>query len=177
MWLDVVFLILLIMAVFRGIRHGLIIAVFSVLAAFIGLAAAIKLSASLAGYLKSSMHMTTRWLPVLAFLLVFIGVVLLVRWGARLAEAAMDLTLLGWLNKLMGILLYAVLYTITLSVLLFYAVQIHAVSRYTLDSSVTYPHIRSWGPVAIDEFGKFIPLFKGMFVQLEDFFGHLRDNL
>ena len=67
MWIDVVFLLLLVMAVFRGLRHGLIIAVVSALAFLIGLAAAIKLSATVAGYLKNNMHMSTRWLPVLAF--------------------------------------------------------------------------------------------------------------
>ena len=172
-----VFLILLVMAVFRGLRHGLIIAVVSALAFLIGLAAAIKLSATVAGYLKNNMHMSTRWLPVLAFVLVFVGVVLLVRWGARLAEAAVDLVMMGWLNKLAGILLYAFIYTVALSVLLFYAIQVHVLSGNSLATSLTYPYIRSWGPAVIDEFGKFVPFFKGMFAQLEDFFGHLRNSL
>jgi membrane protein required for colicin V production len=36
---------------------------------------------------------------------------------------------------------------------------------------VTYSVIRPWGPVVIDEFGKFVPWFEGMFTRLEDFFG------
>jgi membrane protein required for colicin V production len=123
------------------------------------------------------MHVSTRWLPVLAFLLVFLAVVLLVRWGARLAEAAVDLAMMGWLNKLAGVILYAVVYTIILSVLLFYAVQVHIVSDKTAASSMTYAFIRPWGPAVIDEFGKFVPFFKGMFAQLEDFFGRLHDSL
>lgn len=177
MWIDVLFLLFILLAVFKGLRQGLIIAVFSTLAFVIGLAAAMKLSASLAGYLKTSMHMSTRWLPVLAFLLVFLAVVLLVRWGARLIEAAVDLAMMGWLNKLAGVLLYAAVYTIILSVLLFYAVQVHIVSDKVAAASITYPFIRPWGPVVIDEFGKFVPFFKGMFAQLEDFFGHLHNSL
>ena len=177
MWIDVVFLLLLVMAVLRGIRHGVIIAVFSALAFLIGLAAAIKLSATVAGYLRDSMHMSTRWLPVLAFVLVFVGVVLLIRWGARLAEAAVDLAMMGWLNKLIGIVLYACVYSIAFSVLLFYARQVHIVSAPTFATSLTYPYIRSWGPAVIDEFGKFVTVFKGMFTELEDFFGHLQKGL
>ena len=177
MWIDVLFLVFMVLAVFKGMRQGLIIAVFSTLAIIVGLAAAVKLSASVAGYLKDGMHVSTRWLPVLAFLLVFVSVVLLVRWGARLMEAAIELAMLSWLNKLGGILLYAISYTIILSVLLFYAVQLHGISATTLSSSKVYPFIRSWGPLVIDEFGKFVPFFKGMFVQLEDFFGGLKNNL
>jgi membrane protein required for colicin V production len=173
MWIDVLFLLFIVLAVFKGYQQGIIIAVFSALAFIIGLAAAVKLSAAVASYLKDSVHISARWLPVLAFAGVFLAVILLVRGGARLAEAAINLAMMGWLNKLAGILLYALVYTIILSVLLFYAVQVHLVSGRTLSSSVTYPFIRPWGPVVIEGFGKFVPVFKGMFAQLEDFFGRL----
>jgi membrane protein required for colicin V production len=109
-------------------------------------------------------------LYLLSFLLIFLGVVILVRLGARLAEKAVDLAMMGWLNKLGGVLLYAAIYTLILSVLLFYAVQLHLIGPGRLSSSVTYPFIRPWGRVAIDEFGRFVPWFKGMFIHLEDFF-------
>jgi membrane protein required for colicin V production len=121
MGIDILFLLLMVLAVLRGLRHGLILSVLSALAWIAGLAAALKLSATVALLLKSSMHLSTRWLPVLAFLLVFLGVVLVIRWGARLIEAGLDLAMMGWLNKLAGILLYAVIYTSVLSILLFYA--------------------------------------------------------
>ncbi|HWK02326.1 MAG TPA: CvpA family protein [Puia sp.] len=177
MWIDVLLLLFIVLAVFKGLRQGFLLAVFSAVAFIVGLAAAVKLSAALAGYLKDSVHVSTRWLPVLAFIAVFLGVVLLVRGGARLLEAAVDLAMMGWLNKLAGVLLYALVYTIILSVLLFYAVQVHLISGSTLSSSVTYPFIRPWGPVVIDGFGKFVPFFKGMFVQLEDFFGRQINRL
>ncbi len=171
MTIDVLFLLFMVMAIFRGFRQGFIIAIFSAISLIVGLAAAIKLSATVAGW--ASHHLSSRWLPVIAFLLVFVGVVIVVRLGARLAEKAVDLALMGWLNKLAGIILYAALYTVILSVLLFYAVQMHLMARTTLISSVTYPFIRPWGPVVIDEFGKFVPWFEGMFSRLEDFFGRL----
>jgi len=176
MWIDIAFLICLLMAVLRGLRQGFVIAVLSGLALVIGLAAAIKLSATVAMHMRDSIRVSDRWLPVLAFILVFVCVVLLVRWIARLAEAALDLAMMGWLNKLAGILLFAVLYTIAFSVLLFYGVHTHVVSDRATSSSVSYPFIRPLGPVVIDEFGKLIPLFKGMFAQLEDFFGRLSEG-
>jgi membrane protein required for colicin V production len=168
MIIDVLFLLFMVLAIFRGVRHGFIISVCSAIAIFIGLAAAIRLSASAAALVSA--HHASRWLPVLTFLLIFLGVVILVRLGARLAEKAVDLAMMGWLNKLAGVLLYTAIYTVILSVVLFYAVQLRLIGSRTLGSSVTYPFIRPWGRVAIDEFGKFVPWFKGMFISLEDFF-------
>lgn len=170
MWIDLLFLFLMLLAILRGLRHGLILSVLSALAYIVGLAAAVKLSATVALLLRNSMHLSTRWLPVLAFLLVFLAVVLVIRWGAKLAEATLDLAMMGWLNKLGGVLLYAALYTVVLSILLFYAIRVHVVSRATITSSVIYPYIRFWGPAVIGGLGKLIPFFKGMFAQLEDFF-------
>jgi membrane protein required for colicin V production len=84
---------------------------------------------------------------------------------------------MGWLNKIAGMLLYAIVYAIVLSVLLFYAVQMHMIAEHTLASSLTYPYIRPWGSVVIGEFAKFVPFFKGMFTQLEEFFGNLHSSL
>jgi len=170
MSIDVLFLLFMVLAIFRGIGHGFIISICSAIAIFIGLAAAIRLSASVAAAVANSAHLSYRWLQVATFLLIFLGVVILVRLGARLLEKAVDLAMMGWLNKLAGVLLYAAVYTIVLSVVLFYAVQLHLVGPGTLKASVTYPFIRPWGPVVIDEFGKFVPWFKGMFIRLEDFF-------
>jgi membrane protein required for colicin V production len=161
----------MVMATFRGLRQGFIIAVFSAIAIVIGLAAAIRLSAAVAVSSSTHMHLSSRWLPVITFVLIFLAVVVIVRLGARLAEKAVDLALMGWLNKLAGVLLYAAVYTIILSVLLFYAVQLHLIAGKTLSSSVTYAFIRPWGQVVINEFGKFVPWFEGMFTHLEDFFG------
>jgi membrane protein required for colicin V production len=170
MKIDVLFLLLMVLAVFRGVRHGFIISVCSVLAIFIGLVAAMQLSASVAARLSNSAHHPTRWWPAIAFLLIFLSVVIVVRLGARLAEKAVDLAMMGWLNKLAGVVLYAGIYTIILSVVLFYAVQLRLIGPRTLNSSLTYRYVRPWGRVVIDEFGKFVPWFKGIFVRLEDFF-------
>jgi len=177
MVIDVLLIVFLLLAIFRGLRHGFIIAIVSTVAWIIGIAAAIKLSAVVATYGQEHSHLPPRWLPVLAFLVVFLAVVLGLRAIAKLIEKAIDLAMLGWLNKLIGVLLYAFLYITTLSVLLFYAVQIHLISTHAQSASVTYPYIQPWGRVTIDEFGKFVPWFKGMFAQLEDFFGQVRDKL
>ena len=161
------------MAVIKGLRRGLIIAVFSVLAFIAGIAAAMKLSVVVAGYLKDSVHVSAKWLPFISFALVFIVVVLLVRWVARLLEETVETVMLGWVNKAGGVLLYTILYMFALSVVLFFMQQVKLISDDTLAHSTAWPLIKPLGPWVIDGFGKLIPAFKNMFSELSNFFAGL----
>lgn len=171
--IDIVFLILLLMAIFKGLQRGLIVAIFSLLALMAGLAAAIKLSAVVADYLKQNTHLPSKWLPALAFLLVFIIVILLVRWAAAMIKAAINFALLGWVDKIGGVLLYAFIYITVYSIILFYAANLNLISQNARASSIVYSSVEPWGPIVINSFGKFIPFFKNMFSDLENFFAHL----
>lgn len=171
MLLDIITAILLLVAVFKGLRKGLVVALFSFLAFFIGLAAALKLSVFMADYIGSNVEISQRWLPALAFFVVFLMVVLLVRLGAKAIEAALRLMLLGWLNRLSGVLLYILLYFFIYSILLFYATQLHLLKDETIHASATYGLIEPFAPKAMDILGSIIPFFKNMFAELLQFFG------
>ena len=110
MLIDIITVILVLMAVFKGLRKGFVVAIFSLFAYFIGLAAALKLSTLMAGYIGSNVEVSQRWLPFLAFFLVFIIVVLLVRLGAKAIEGMMKMMMLGWLNRIGGVILYIIIY-------------------------------------------------------------------
>ena len=173
MLIDIIFILLMLMALVKGWRNGFVVAVFSLLAIVIGLAAAMKCSTIVAGWLESSTHIAAAWLPFLSFAAVMIAVIILVRLGAKMIQSAIELVLLGWLNKLIGILLYAVLYTTLFSVVLFYAEQLHLFKPATLAASRSYAFIQPWGPKAIQAIGTVIPWFRDMFHQLTVFFDRL----
>ena len=177
MLIDFTFAALIILAIIKGYQKGLIIAIFSIIAFIIGLAAALKLSAAVANYLKDSISVSARWLPFIAFALVFFIVIILVRLGAKLIEKAFQAVMLGWLNRIGGILLYAALYTIILSIFIFYAEKLHLLQPAAIESSQTYPFIKPWGPKVMDNFGRLIPVFKDMFGQLGDFFNSLSNKI
>jgi len=177
MIIDVIFALLMVLAVVQGYRRGLIVAVFSFIAIVVGLAAAIKLSAAVANHLGHAITVSDKWLPVLSFVLVFIVVVILIRLGAKLIQRLTETVMLGWANRLGGILLYGVIYLTVFSIVLFYAKQIRMIKPETMQASVTYSFIRPWGPKAIDGLGAVIPFFKDMFTDLEDFFGSMSEKI
>jgi membrane protein required for colicin V production len=177
MIIDAIFFILMILAIFKGYRNGFIVAVFSFLAIIIGLAAALKLSTVVAGWLKDSTSISAAWLPFLSFALVMIGVIILVRIGAKLVQSAVEMIFLGWLNKLVGIILYAALYITLYSVLLFYADKLHWIKPEVFQSSRCWSFIQPWGPKAIELFAAVIPWFKGMFEELSHFFENIHSQV
>ena len=168
--LDIIFAILMIVACIRGYQKGLIIALFSVIAFIIGLAAALKLSVVVSAWLSNNTSAAAKWLPFISFALVFLAVTLLVIWGGKLIEKTFQMALLGWVNRLGGMLFFAALYIIIFSIFLFYAEQVHLIKPATIQSSQTYNFVQPWGPVVINNFGKLIPIFKDMFSDLETFF-------
>lgn len=171
MTFDILYFLVLILAIWKGYQKGLVLGIFSLVAVIIGIAAAMKLSVVVAGYIDKAVKVSEEWLPVISFLVVFILVLILVRLGARAIEKGLQFAMLGWLNKLGGIVLYAIIYTIIFSILLFYGEQVGLVKPEKLGSSLTYSFVQPWGPRVIDGLGDIIPWFRDMFVDLQDFFG------
>ena len=175
--IDILFAIVIILAVVKGIRKGLVVALFSILAFIIGLAAALKLSAVTAMYLQNNVAVPGKWLPFVSFVLVFVLVVIIVNLGGKFIEKSFEMAFLGWANKLAGAALYVILYTMILSVFLFYADKIQLLQPAAFQQSVTWPYIRPWGPAVIENFGKVIPVFKDSFSSLQQFFAAVADKI
>jgi membrane protein required for colicin V production len=174
MLIDILFGVVLVFALLRGYKQGLIVGLFSLLAVIIGLAAALKLSAVVAERLGRSVKVSEGWLPFISFIIVFVAVVLLIRLGAKAIEKAVQLVMLGWLNRLAGMLLFVAIYTIVFSVLLFFAEHMKLIKEETIHTSVTYGFVQPWGPKVINGLGSVIPIFKDLFKELEDFFEGLQ---
>lgn len=173
MLIDVAFFIVMLIAIFKGFSKGLILGIFSLLAFIIGLAAALKLSAIVAHHLETSTGSTAKWLPVLSFMLIFIVVAVVVNLGARIIKKTISFAMLGWLDKIGGIVLYVILYAIIFSVILFFSEKTFLVKPETIAASSVHDYVSPWGPKVINNLGKIIPVFKDLFTQLQSFFENI----
>ena len=177
MLLDLIFAVFIIFAIIKGYQRGLIVGFFSLIAIIIGLAAAIKLSTVVAGYIGKAVKISEQWLPVISFAIVFLIVILLVRLGAKAIEKTVELALLGWVNKIGGIVFFAAIYMVVFSVLLFYAHQMKLIQPETIHKSVIYSFVQPWGPKVINACGSILPFFKDMFGDLEQFFDGISKDI
>lgn len=177
MFIDILLIVVLIVAIIKGYQRGLIVGIFSFIAVIIGLAAAMKLSTVAAGYIGTAIKISDAWLPVISFAVVFILVVLLIRLGANLIQKTVEISMLGWVNRLGGILLYIAIYVLVFSVVLFYAGQINLLQPTTAGNSISYSYVQPLGPKVIDGFASVLPVFKGMFSDLQNFFGGVAQSV
>jgi membrane protein required for colicin V production len=177
MLIDIVAVLLLVLAVFKGLRKGLVVAVFSFVALFIGLAAAMKLSTYAASVVESNISVASRWVPFIAFLLVFLLVVFIIHIAARLIEGAVKMAALGWVNRIGGVAFYILIYLFVFSIVLFYASQLKIIKPEAADASVAYRLIRPLAPTMIDAVGTVFPFFKNMFAELLNFFSKTKPGV
>ncbi|HMT72990.1 MAG TPA: CvpA family protein [Chitinophagaceae bacterium] len=177
MLIDIVFAALLVLAAIKGYQRGLILGVFSFVAIIVGLAAALKLSTVVAGYIGSAVNISDEWLPLVSFAAVFVVVVIIIRLGAKALEETAETVMLGWANKVGGVLFYAAIYLIIFSILLFYMQHMKLLQPATIAQSATYSFVQPFGPKVINGIGSVIPFFKDMFADLENFFSRVATNI
>jgi membrane protein required for colicin V production len=170
MILDVVGIILIVLFFIRGYMKGAIVAAFSVLAILLGIICALKLSQSLATWLLAKGYISSGWAQVVSYLVLFIGVVLIVRLIARLIEKALEGMMLGIVNKLVGGLLYAALGALLWSSFLWLGNRMNIITPDTIAASKTYSWLAKLAPWFFEQAGKLLPFAKDTVANLEHFF-------
>ncbi|MBS4044100.1 MAG: CvpA family protein [Chitinophagaceae bacterium] len=170
MALDIIFFILMMLAIYKGYSKGMVSTLFSFLAIVIGLVIAFKFSAVVATWLQTSTNISTYWLPFLSFIIIMIAIIIIAKITTGIIEKIFQLAMLGWLNKLLGILIYVSLYMIVLSGFLFFLEKMTILKSTTLNNSNVYSIVQPIAPKMIAVFGKVLPFVKESLQQLESFF-------
>lgn len=97
---DIVTGIILLLFLIKGLKNGFVIELASLVALVLGIILAVKFSDVTAGWLSG--FVTSRFVSVLSYILIFVGVVILVHLFAQMIDKLMKAIALGWLNRLMG---------------------------------------------------------------------------
>jgi membrane protein required for colicin V production len=95
---------------------------------------------------------------------------LLINIGARIIKKTLSIAMLGWLDRIGGIVLYVIIYTVVFSVILFFGEKMFLIKPSTVAASAVHDFVAPWGPKLIDNLGEIIPVFKDLFSQLQSFF-------
>jgi membrane protein required for colicin V production len=177
MVLDLIGIILILLFFIRGYMKGFIIAAFSLLAILLGIICALKLSHILAKYLFDKGIITSGWGQLISYIILFIGVVLIVRLIAKALETTAKAAMLGWVDKGIGGLLYAFLAAVVWSSILWISNQMHLISPETIAYSKTYKYLSPLAPWVFKHIGALLPFAKNVFGDLQHFFEHVNQKL
>ncbi|MCX8474114.1 MAG: CvpA family protein [Sediminibacterium sp.] len=143
--LDFIYILLLIFAIYNGVKNGAVVTLFSFLAIFIGLIVAFKFSYLMAGWINQVWNTTTSWLPHIAFLIVFILTIIIVKLLAQLIKKFLSAIFLGWIDKIIGIIINIFCYTIVYAAFLFYANTFNIIPQNLKANSTIYQFLEPFG--------------------------------
>jgi membrane protein required for colicin V production len=160
MWLDLLTGTLFIIALLQGYKNGFIRAVISTFSIFIGLILAFQFAGWVANWLRAQTKITSNFLPLIAFLMVLIAVLFAMRGLTRVIQQGAYWLNLGWLNKLLGILLYAFIYFTMLSSFVYFMIILGIVEDKSIKNAISYSYIHGWWPYCIEKMAIFLPSIK-----------------
>ena len=101
--IDIVLGIAILYAAYKGFKKGLIYQAASLAALFLGVLGTIRFSDYTARVLTEKLDITTQYLPLIAFAITFIGIVITVHLLAGFTEKLMDAIAIGFLNRILGL--------------------------------------------------------------------------
>ena len=147
---DLFLLILLALGFFWGLRKGLIQTLASLLALILGIYVALKFTGDLAQWLTQWFDWSKKnadWVSFVAlFILTVMAVVVLGKWITKIA----GLVALGWINRLLGALLYTAQTALILSYVLWFFAQVklddYLLPENTKTESRSYALIAGFAP-------------------------------
>lgn len=166
MWIDILTGTILIIAILQGYRNGLIKAIISFFSLFIGLIVAFQFAGYVSNILKEHTKIGSQWLPFIAFLVVLIGVMILLKMITGILQQSAEWLLLGWLNKLLGMILYALIYGTILSALLYFMILLGVVEKSNMKDTYSFSYLESWWPYFMKKLSLWIPSIKSSLSSL-----------
>jgi membrane protein required for colicin V production len=102
-FIDILIIIPLLIAAWKGFKRGLIIEVFTVLALVVGIYCGIHFSDYTSDLIKTKLDVTSIYLPVVSFAIIFIGIAIGIYFIGKLLEKVVKIVQLSLLNKLGGV--------------------------------------------------------------------------
>jgi membrane protein required for colicin V production len=152
-FLDIIILIPLVIFILKGLKKGLVIEIVSLIALFFGILAGIYLSDFVAAWLVKYWALNASYTYGVAFIMIFVAVIILMRIIAKTIEKFLDLTALGFFNKILGAV-FGLLKVLFLISLVFYVInkfdsKEKLITTQVKNKSHLYKPISSIAPFAI----------------------------
>ena len=174
MTIDIIFAIMLLLALINGYKKGIVHSIVSLLALVIGIIAAVRLSEVAAFYLDSWFNITSRYLPLISFVAVFLGIYLLFRLLEHALESFFKLIKLNFINQLAGALVWGIIWTMLYSTILFYLNNMELISEKNKKDSIVFEQVAPFAPKTIELVGNIIPPVKNVFNTMETWFDEFK---
>ncbi len=149
-YIDIVLALLLLFAAINGFRKGFISELASLAALVLGVWGGIEFSYITTDFLTNRLGLETNHLNLISFLVTFVVIVILVHLVANSLSKLLEVAMLGWANKITGLVFGFLKTAFILSILLLIFNKIdddvHILSQETKSESRLYEPVRKFAP-------------------------------
>ena len=167
--LDLILLIALLIGAYRGFRKGLFIEVVGIAALIIAVIGGFKLLHVGIEFLSSHFGGFSHLIPYIAFILIFIAILVLINLLGSTVKRVLDLTLLGSLDNFAGALLGVLKWAIAISIFLWLTHTVgFRIPEETRHASLIYPLIEPLGPKTIQVISSWLPFTGDLIDAIRD---------
>ena len=144
--LDIILLVCFIPGIIRGISKGFLEQAFALAGIVLSVWTAFHFSGLVATWLQPYVDFSETTLNVIAFALILVAVSLLVLLIAKLLTKVIELTMLGWLDKLLGLVFAIAVNALVIGVFIFLFdtlnTKFELVKPEVLNGSIVYTTLR-----------------------------------
>lgn len=102
--LDIILLVCFIPAIISGLRKGFIAQVVAIISIVLGVWLSVKSATLIGSWISQWIEASPQLINIISFAIIFIAVAVLLFTIGKLIEATIKIIMLGWLNKLLGVL-------------------------------------------------------------------------
>lgn len=167
--LDLIIIVFLAMGAYSGYKQGLFISILSIVAFVIAVLLAFHFMDWGTALLAERVDQLTFFLPFVAFLMIFLGVILIIRGLAYLVKKSLDFTILGSVDSVAGGILGIFKTAFILSLLLWIANSFEFfVSQEWIADSKSYNFIQPIAPFVITYLDQFTPIIKDTIAGIQE---------
>ena len=169
MFIDIILVLIIVVALYKGWTKGLIMALFVFVSYFLALALAFQFSGMVQGWLWKGEAAQSRWYGFLAFAIVLIAAIILIRILGKLVEKLAEAAMLGIVNRILGMLLFVFIYCSLFAVVLVFIESITnsglapAAPETAEYSSISMRYLLKLGNWVITNFSEWLPAMKNLF--------------
>lgn len=168
--LDIVIIIPILFGAYHGFQKGFLMEIVSLLAFILAIIGGFKLLHLGMEFLDKHFEINGNLLPYIAFIAIFILIVVGLTLLGKMLKKILDLTLLGSVDSLAGSILGALKWAFGISVLLWLTSYVGLLlPQETTDKSIFYPFIDPIAPVTIDYVSTIFPFASDLFEVIEKF--------
>ena len=167
---DIILLIILGIGAFKGYTNGFIVELFSLLAFFIGLFLALEWTIPISiNFFGERSYFD--FITLLVFIGLFVLFSFLVKSGARLFKKAINITLLGTLDNIVGAISGVFKLALVASVIIWICSSIGIdIQKSYAKESIIFPYLVVFGPTTFEAIGYLFPIIHDLMDSMNNIY-------